>query len=195
MMTCCIVWKTISLLLFVIPFICQFFFLSSKTFYQILAAPVRARVFKFCKHLESGQVYCGKENQDAEIYFCLLFPVFHFSIFHSNVIHREICVKDFSRTTVHRILQFDTTVVWKRISIHLLIIPFICLFFYLIQIFVTDFWPPMRATVFKFCIYRVSQKNCAPFHMCSDVSIFFANFNNWALSSEFVSSSIPSWQI
>ena len=71
---------------------------------------MRARVFKFLIHLESGQVYCGTENQDAEIYFYLLFPFFLLSISHSNVIHREICVKDFSGTTASRILKFGTNV-------------------------------------------------------------------------------------
>ena len=71
---------------------------------------MRAKVFKFCIHLESGQVYCGKENQDAEINFCLLFPFFFFSISHSNVIHREICVKDFSGITAPRILKFGANV-------------------------------------------------------------------------------------
>ena len=70
------------------------------------------RVFKFLVHLESGQVYCGTENQDAEIYFYHLFPFFLFSISHSNVIHREICVKDFSGTTMPRILKFGTNVVY-----------------------------------------------------------------------------------
>ena len=71
---------------------------------------MRARVFKFLIHLESGQVYCGTENQDDEIYFYHLFPFFLFSISHSNVIHREICVKDFSGTTAPRILKFGTNV-------------------------------------------------------------------------------------
>ena len=71
---------------------------------------MRATVFKFCIHLESGQVYCGIENQDAEINFCLLFPFFLFSISHSSVIHREICVKDFSGTTAPRILKFGRNV-------------------------------------------------------------------------------------
>ena len=71
---------------------------------------MRAKVFKFCIHLESGLVYCGKENQDAEINFCLPFPFFPFSIFHSNVIHRECCVKDFSGTTAPRILKFGRNV-------------------------------------------------------------------------------------
>ena len=71
---------------------------------------MRARVFKFLIHIESGQVYCGTENQDAEIYFYHLFPFFLFPISHSNVIHREICVKDFSGTSVPRILKFGTNV-------------------------------------------------------------------------------------
>ena len=71
---------------------------------------MRARVFKFCIHLESCQVYCGKENRDAEINICLLFPFLLLSISHSNVIHRELFVKDSSGTTAPRILKFDTNV-------------------------------------------------------------------------------------
>ena len=59
-------------------------------------------------HLESGQVYCGKENQDADSYFCLLFPFV--SISHSNVIQREICVKDVSGNTVPRMFKSDANV-------------------------------------------------------------------------------------
>ena len=69
---------------------------------------MRPRAFMFCIHLESGQVYCRKENQDAEIYFLSSFSIFPFSISHSNVIHREICVEHFSGSTVPRILKFDT---------------------------------------------------------------------------------------
>ena len=71
---------------------------------------MRAKVFKFCIHLVSGEVYCGKENQDAEIDFCLLFPFLLFSISHSSVTLRGICVKDFSGTAAPRILKFDTNV-------------------------------------------------------------------------------------
>ena len=67
-----------------------------------------AKVFRFCIHCESGIVYCGKENQYAEIIFCLHFPFFLFSISHSSVIHREICVEDFSGTTASRIFKFGT---------------------------------------------------------------------------------------
>ena len=53
-------------------------------------------------------MYCGKENPDVLINFCLLsiFPFFS----HSNVIHKQICVKDFSGTTIPMILKFGTNV-------------------------------------------------------------------------------------
>ena len=107
---------------------------------------MRARVFKFLIHLESGQVYCGTKNQDAEIYFYILFPFFLFSISHSNVIHREICVKVFSGTTVPRVLKFGTNVGYELLY-HVkenqhtaLIIPLIYPFFFIsMQIFCYKF--------------------------------------------------------
>ena len=98
---------------------------------------MRARVFKFFIHLESGQVFCGAENQDAEIYFYHLFSIFLFSISHSNLIHRNICVKDFSGTAVPRILKIVTNVGYdllyceKENQHAALIIPFICPIFFL----------------------------------------------------------------
>ena len=41
---------------------------------------MRARLFKFCIHLESGQVYCGKENQDVYIH-PFIFSFFFLSSF------------------------------------------------------------------------------------------------------------------
>ena len=67
-------------------------------------------VFEFLTHLERSQVYCGTENQDAEIYVYHIFPFSFFSISHSSVIQREICVKDSSGTTAPRILKFGTNV-------------------------------------------------------------------------------------
>ena len=119
---------------------------------------MRAKVFKFCIHLESGQVYCGKENQDAEIKFCLLFPFFLFPISHSNVIYRDICVKDFSGTTAPRILKFGTNVVYDLLycvrenqpsaAYHFLYLSIFS--FSPIKFSVTDFSASMRARVFKF---------------------------------------------
>ena len=66
-----------------------------------VSASMRARVFKFYIHIESGQVYCGTENK-TQIYFTL--SHIFFSISHSSVIHREICDKYFSGTIACRIL-------------------------------------------------------------------------------------------
>ena len=124
---------------------------------------MRVKVFKFCIHLESGQVYCGKENQDAEINFCLLFPFLLFSISQANVILREICVKDFSGTTAPRILKFGTNVGYDLLhcvrqnqppdAYHFL---YLSIFFLSNQFFVTDFSASIRARVFKFLIHLES---------------------------------------
>ena len=45
-----------------------------------LSALIRVRVFKFGVHLESGQVYCGTENQAAEINFAFFFSFFFFHL-------------------------------------------------------------------------------------------------------------------
>ena len=39
--------------------------------------PIGASVFKFCVHLQVGQVYCVNENSDAYPHFAF-FSVFHF---------------------------------------------------------------------------------------------------------------------
>ena len=53
-------------------------------------------------------MYYWKQNQGAEIYFCLLFLRFPFSIFHSKVMNMRIFVKDFSGTSWPRILKLNT---------------------------------------------------------------------------------------
>ena len=93
------------------PLFVHFSLSPIKLFVTEFSAPITARVFKFCIHLESGQVYCGKETQDAVINFCLPFPFFLFSISHSSVLHREICDKYFSGAVARRILLFGTSVV------------------------------------------------------------------------------------
>ena len=99
------------MLLHIIPFICPFFFsLSNKTFCHKILSSYYSQSIQIYIHLERGQVYCEKENQDSMIKFCLLFPFFLFSISQSSVIHREICVNNFSVTTVPWILKFGTNV-------------------------------------------------------------------------------------
>ena len=67
-----------------------------KFFLTDFSAPIRARFFKFCMHLERVEVYCVKENHGAEVNFPFFFSFFFpFSIFYFNVMHMEICVKVF----------------------------------------------------------------------------------------------------
>ena len=75
--------------------------------YMLLCRQIvhRDPVFNFCIYPESAQVYCGKENQDAENHFCL-FLVSHLSL----QCNRRICVKDFSGTIVRMSLKFDVNV-------------------------------------------------------------------------------------
>ena len=93
-------------------FICSFFFLFIQIFYYRFIGFYESQSLQisYTPSEWPSQVYCGTENQDAEIYFYHLFPFSLFLISHSNVIHREICVKDFSGTTAPRILKFGTNV-------------------------------------------------------------------------------------
>ena len=93
--------KENQMLLLIVPLFVHFSFSPSKFSVTHFLASMRARVFKFCIHIESGRVYCGTENK-TEIYSAFFFPFF--SVSHSNVIHREICDKYFSGTISHRIL-------------------------------------------------------------------------------------------
>ena len=77
-MTCCIVLKRICLLLLIIPFICPFFFLSSKTFHHRILRSYYSQSLQILYTPWEGQVYCGKENQDSVINICLIFPFFLF---------------------------------------------------------------------------------------------------------------------
>ena len=142
----------------IIPFICPFSFYPIKHFATEFSVPITARVFKFCIHLERGQVYCGKENEDSLLNFAFFF---HFFISHSNVIHREICVNDFSGTTVPRILKFGINVGYDLFycvkenqypaAYHS---PYLFIFFFSLSNFsVTNILASMRARVFKFCIH------------------------------------------
>ena len=69
-------------------------------FHLISSASKRAKVIKFYIHNDDNQVYYCKQNQGAEIYFCLLFLFSLCSISHANVMNMDIFVKDFTGTTL-----------------------------------------------------------------------------------------------
>ena len=74
-----------------------FLSLKQKIMSQIVSAPVEARVFRFCIHLEDGQVYCVKENQGANIYFAFFLNFSFLTISHSYVMHMDIFRQRFLR--------------------------------------------------------------------------------------------------
>ena len=78
------------------PHLSFFSFPPSKFSFTYFSASTRARVFKFCIYIDSGQVYCGTENK-TQIYFALFLI---FSISHSNVIHRKF-VTNISQELLH----------------------------------------------------------------------------------------------
>ena len=84
-------------------------FLSFQQFFHLISLGSKsATVFKLYKHNEDILVYYCKQNQGAEIYFCLLF--LFFSISQSNVMNIEIFVKDFSGTALPRSLKLGTNI-------------------------------------------------------------------------------------
>ena len=61
----------------IIPFICPYISFSPiKVFVSDFSAPMSARIFKFCIHIERVEVYCVKENYDAELFFLPSYSIF-----------------------------------------------------------------------------------------------------------------------
>ena len=84
-------------------------------FHFISLASISATVFKVCIHNEDNQVYYCKQNQAAEIYFCLLFLFFFYLNPILFVMNMEIFVKDFSGTALPRILKFGTNIIYDKL--------------------------------------------------------------------------------
>ena len=61
-----------------------FLFLPIKFFITDFSAPVRARVFKFCIHLQTVEVDRVKENHNSKIYFAFSFHFFFRLLLHCN---------------------------------------------------------------------------------------------------------------
>ena len=87
---------------------------------------MRARVFKFRIHTESGQVYWGTENK-YQIYFAL------FLLF--SISHRKMCdyleLLHVGFCNLVQVLWIICCFMWKRTRFLLLILPLISLFFFL----------------------------------------------------------------
>ena len=77
-MTNCIVGLKMGILLFVLPFVCSFFFLS-KFFVKDISTPVKDRNFIFGIQVHNHKLYRGIEKRAFCYMFFLLFVPFSFS--------------------------------------------------------------------------------------------------------------------
>ena len=83
-----------------VPLFVHFSFSPMEISVTDFSAPIGASVFKFCVHLQVGQVYCVNENKDANPSFAFFFQFFICFYCRSYIIHMNIfSVKDFSATT------------------------------------------------------------------------------------------------
>ena len=98
--------KSASSCLSIIPYIRPFFFLSNKNFcHRFLSSYESHSLQILYTPWEWPSILWEREPRCWEL-FLPPFPFFY----HSNIICRENCVKDFSGTTVPRILKVDTNV-------------------------------------------------------------------------------------
>ena len=93
-------------------FLCLSIFLSLQSNFllqisQLLCEPESSN---FLCTLRVAKYIVGQKTKMLRFIFAFSVHFSFFSISHSNVIHREICVKDFSGTTVPRILKLGTNV-------------------------------------------------------------------------------------
>ena len=72
----CTVQERINILFLVITLFVYFFLLSTNVFITDFSAPLTARVFKFCMHIQTVEFYWVKETHDTVLYCAFFFPCF-----------------------------------------------------------------------------------------------------------------------
>ena len=70
-----------------VPLFVHFSFSPMKISVADFSAPIGANVFKFCKHLQVGKVYCVNENLDANAHFAFFFQFFLLSLLYNTYGH------------------------------------------------------------------------------------------------------------
>ena len=120
------------LLLFVLPYICSFFFLS-RFFVKDISTTVQDRNFKFGIKVCNNKLYCEIANGLSPI--CSSLP-FSFSQDFSS----KISQLQFKIETSNLVYRFATTncIVELKIGLFLFVLPYISSFFCLSRFFVKD---------------------------------------------------------
>ena len=132
-----IVYTWISLLLLIHPFISSFFFLSNfqtfKFFITFFSETVWPRRLKLGAYMDSGQMYRLYQNQAAAAYSSLYFSFFFLSNFQTfkflSHFSQKLC--DLEGWNLAHTWTIGRCIVYTRISLLLLIHPFISSFFFL----------------------------------------------------------------
>ena len=89
-MTCCIVGLQMGILLFVLPCIYSFFFLS-RFFVKDISTTVKDRNFKFGREVRNNKLYCGITNGHPPICSSLyLFLFLSLQIFPQRYLHNRL---------------------------------------------------------------------------------------------------------
>ena len=135
-MTSCIVGMKMGLLLFGLPYICSFFFLS-RFFVKDISTTVLDRNFKFGIEVHNDKLYRGIENGPSPICsFLYLFFFLYLQIFSS-----KISPQPFKIESSNLVYRFTTTscIVELKMGLFLFVLPYICSFFSLSRFFVKDF--------------------------------------------------------
>ena len=92
-MTSCIVGLQMGMLLFVLPFVCSFFFLS-KFFVKDISTTVKGGNFIYGIQVHNHKLYCGIENGPSPFYSSFyLFFFLSFQIFCQRYLHNRLRLK------------------------------------------------------------------------------------------------------
>ena len=125
-----------GLILFVIPFVRSFFFLS-KFFVKDISTTVKDRNFKSGRQIHNDKLYHGIDNGLSLIYssLCLFFFLFFSPDFLSKISPQlfkiEISNLVYRFTTISCIMQF-------KMGFLLFVLPYICSFSFLSRFFIKD---------------------------------------------------------
>ena len=124
-----------GLLLFVLPFVCSFFFLS-KIFVKDISTIVKDRNFIFSIQVHNDKLYHGIENGPSPI--CSSFYLFLFLSF--QIFLSKISPQPFKIESSNLVYRFTMTscIVGLEMGLLLFVLPYVCSFFFLSRFFVKD---------------------------------------------------------
>ena len=162
-----------GILLFVLPFVCSFFFLS-KFFVKDISTTVKDRNFIFGIQVYNDKLYRGIANGPSPICFFLYLFFFSFSPDFSS----KISPQPFKIETSALVYRFTTRtcMVGLQMGLLLFVLPYICSFFFLSRFFVKDIYTTVSERNFKSGIQVHNDKlyhgiDNSP--ICSSLYLFF----------------------